>query len=465
MEDCLVVHSLGRLSIHIDDQPVTGLVSRKAAALLVYLAAKPHPHAREVVADMLWDNRTQSRAMANLRVVLSSLRKELGEYINITREQVTINTEANTWLDILQFEQNVDFLLQHKETLSPKELEQAAQGITLYKGEFLEGIYLRACRRMEDWVEHERERLHYVAVSALSSLVTHALHNGDYRLGVEHVQRLLELDPLMESGHRQMMRLLSLSSQRGAALAQFQTCRSVLQDELGVQPEAATVDLYEQIRQGQLTAPREALPLPAPRFPAFLEEQAKKKPHPPFVGRKTELDRLDEFLERALSGKGKVVFVAGDAGSGKTSLLRGFARHVQNNYPQVLLAMGECNAFSGLGDPYLPFRELLRMLTGDLESRLSADDIGREQAHFLWSALPVTLSTLLEHGRGLLTGFISASALAARLRLAAPANERWEGVGYVNWMSRPTHRHTHRNSPTFPTSSRGWLRLSRNTPL
>jgi ABC-type oligopeptide transport system substrate-binding subunit/DNA-binding SARP family transcriptional activator len=426
MNDRLEIHTLGRFSIHIGEEPVTGLASRKAAVLLVYLAANPQQHSREVLADMLWDDRSQARSMANLRVALSSLRKEVGEYVNITREKVVINPEANTWLDALQFEQNLAPILQSNETLSTERLEQAAQGVALYQGEFLEGVYLRECRRMEDWIVRERERLHHMAVAALSSLTAHALHSSAYQQGILHGQRLLELDPLMEAGYRQMLRLLALSGQRGAAIAQFETCRRILQEELGVEPEAATVALFEQIQQGELPAPKEALPIPAPRFPSFLDKNIERTPQPLFVGREAELERLDEFLERAMSGRGQMAFIAGDAGSGKTSLLHGFARHVQDKYPQVLLATGECNAFSGLGDPYLPFRELLEMLTGDLESRLAAQAISLEGARRQWSALPVTLPALLEHGRGLLEGFLSASALAARLQAAAPTGERWD---------------------------------------
>jgi DNA-binding SARP family transcriptional activator len=73
MSTPITIHSLGGLTIQREGQPITGLASRKAEALLVYLAANPRPHPREILAEMLWDERSQSQAMANLRVVLSSL--------------------------------------------------------------------------------------------------------------------------------------------------------------------------------------------------------------------------------------------------------------------------------------------------------------------------------------------------------------------------------------------------------
>ena len=80
----LTITSLGGLSIHRDGDPVTDLASRKAEALLVYVACADRPQPREVLAEMLWEERTQSQSLANLRVALSSLRKELGTYITIT---------------------------------------------------------------------------------------------------------------------------------------------------------------------------------------------------------------------------------------------------------------------------------------------------------------------------------------------------------------------------------------------
>jgi len=75
---------------------------------------------------------------------------------------------------------------------------------------------------------------------------------------------MLGLDPLTESAHRQMMRLLACSGQQGAVLAQYETCRQLLQDELGVEPTGETTALNAQIQGGELEVP---LPAPAPVAP------------------------------------------------------------------------------------------------------------------------------------------------------------------------------------------------------
>jgi len=88
---------------------------------------------------------------------------------------------------------------------------------------------------------------------------------------------------------------------------------------------------------------------------------------PPFVARDRELAVLDGHLARALTGQGRVVFVAGEAGSGKTALLAEFARRAMAAQPGLVVAGGRCSAHTGIGDPYLPFREIMRLLSGILK--------------------------------------------------------------------------------------------------
>ena len=70
----LDIMTLGGLTILLDGEPVQGLASRKAEALLVYLAVTGRPHAREHLATMLWDDRPLGRSLANLSVLLNSLK-------------------------------------------------------------------------------------------------------------------------------------------------------------------------------------------------------------------------------------------------------------------------------------------------------------------------------------------------------------------------------------------------------
>lgn len=86
-----------------------------------------------------------------------------------------------------------------------------------------------------------------------------------------------------------------------------------------------------------------------------------------FVLREVELTQLQTRLTQALDGKPQVIFVAGEAGSGKSSLFQEFARRAQRHHPEMVVAGGSCNAFSGAGDPYLPFRDAMVMLLGEAD--------------------------------------------------------------------------------------------------
>jgi DNA-binding SARP family transcriptional activator len=241
----LEIRTLGGLSIKRDGEQVSGLASRKAEALLAYLACTEREHPREVLAELLWQERTQERAMANLRVALSSLRQKLGEYITITRDMVTMNPESETWLDVVEMEKNL--VPVHDADFAA----QVERAVELYQGEFLAGFYLRGAFGFEEWAALERERLGQAVVQALSDLVAYDLASGSFRSGIAHANRLLALDPLMESAHRQMMLLLAASGQRGAALGQYESYRRLLNVELGAEPSEEIKETYELLLSGE----------------------------------------------------------------------------------------------------------------------------------------------------------------------------------------------------------------------
>lgn len=149
----------------------------------------------------------------------------------------------------------------------------------------------------------------------------------------------------------------------------------------------------------------------------------------PFVGREAELRRLGDLLDRALAGECSVCLVTGEAGTGKTALLTEFARRAQDADPDLVVAMGDCNARTGLGDPFLPFREILGMLTGDVETHRARGRITRENAGRLQRLLRTSAELLVENGPDLVGIFVPAGGILARLGARAVA-------GRVPWMER-----------------------------
>lgn len=156
---------------------------------------------------------------------------------------------------------------------------------------------------------------------------------------------------------------------------------------------------------------------------------------PRFVSRETELLQLDRYLNMALEGRGQVVFVTGEPGQGKTMLLREFSRRAQAVHPRLVAAGGTCNAYSGVGDPYLPFRQILELLTGNLESRPLIGAVSHHEVHRLRSVFPIALRALLETAPELLDIFVSSQSLARRVDAILPAHEGW-AMQFREWIEK-----------------------------
>jgi DNA-binding SARP family transcriptional activator len=145
----LEIATLGGLTIRRDGQNVTTLASRKAEALLLYLACTGRAHAREVLAELLWDERSQEQALTNLRKAIAVLRRELAPYLHITRQAIGLNASASVQVDIAQLENGLRILSKYRgqaDGLSASAADQLEHALALYRGDFLVGFYIRECQ-------------------------------------------------------------------------------------------------------------------------------------------------------------------------------------------------------------------------------------------------------------------------------------------------------------------------------
>ncbi len=144
-----------------------------------------------------------------------------------------------------------------------------------------------------------------------------------------------------------------------------------------------------------------------------------------FVGREPELEALEQFLGKA-AAKTQVVFVAGEAGAGKSALVTEFVRRAEQVDPNVVAAIGECNAQTGMGDAYLPFRQVLTVLSGVQDEKETSKAINATNAERLRELVRVSGATLLDIGPDLVGIFVPGASLVARLATSATANT-WLG--------------------------------------
>ena len=415
----LILHFLGPFRATLNGAPLDGFDSNKVRALLAYLAMERNrPHSREVLAGMLWPEQSQRSAMDNLRYALADLRKVLGDadgdhpFLIVSRELIQFDPASDFWLDVVEFER----LCAQKQGLEndPSQLpvQHLQEAVHLYQGGFLEGFTVSRSAPFEEWMLNRREHLHRELVSNLYFLAVFYERLGLFQPAFQATWRLVELEPWQEEAQQQLMRLLVFDGQRSAALEQYETCKKILANELGVEPSDQTRRLYESIRDGTLYIPFHfARP---PQLPGEIHTQI---PRSHFFAREEELQQLSNNLEACLAGRNQVLFVTGEAGSGKTSLVKEFINLSLQRLPGLVAVYSNCNAFTGTSDPYLPFIEILSMLTGDLDQFWIMGSGSRDIAARLWSAASEAVQALIESGPDLIGRLVAGEELLARARV------------------------------------------------
>lgn len=457
----LKIYVLGQFKLQANDL-VLDLPARSAQSLLAYLALNAGvTHRREKLASLLWPEATESNARAYLRRALWQIRKclengslDCENYLQVNDLSVAFNDQSDYSLD-------ADILVSRPETLS---LDEMIEIVRLYRGELLPGFY-------DEWITIERERLQTAYHQKMNRLLDRLIRERCWDEVINWGEQWIRLGFSPEPAYRSLLKAYAGLGNPGMVSITYQRCVEALNRDLGVDPSPETTRLFEQLRDGEPEELRSSSTVvgETTRQPAFVLEN--KDPdtmeRPLVVARERELERLDAFLERALKGQGRVVFVTGEAGSGKTTLVSEFTRRARAAHTDLIVANGNCNAQTGMGDPYLPFREIFELLTGDVESRWSAGAISREYAQFLWNLIPVTSQALMDAGPDLLDTFVSGAALFERAAAYA--------TGQPDWMTRldrllkqrnmdPVIREPHQ-SDLFIQYSKVLQALARQAPL
>jgi tetratricopeptide (TPR) repeat protein len=138
-----------------------------------------------------------------------------------------------------------------------------------------------------------------------------------------------------------------------------------------------------------------------------------------FVGRNRELERLTRILEGAQAGKGRVLFITGEAGAGKSSLVSRFLVEASLHVPDLFTIGASCSEQYGAGEPYQPFVEAFRDLVtggrsgGTRWSRLR--DLAGELAPHWLGAIPIA--------GDIISATMSTAVELKKLSTAAPSEE------------------------------------------
>lgn len=334
--DGLAIRVLGDVDIRVDGRPIE-VDTRKALALLTYLAVSGTSASRDTLTALLWSDLDSNRGRGALRRTLSVLRKALGNrWLAVDSDRVRLETDA-VYLDSEDARRLEETVEAHHEQSSEvcldclRCLERAA---SLYRGEFMAGFYVRDAPEFESWQLHEADRVRRRHSSVLARLADAVAARGDFARSVDIARQRVAVTPLDEAAHRQLMTALVWAGDRAAALRQYKDLVRVLDEELGVPPLPETSALEERILLDDI---------PEPPLVAYSPSSGRQTEPPPpsdLVGREKEI----AILKRLAAGMGgRVAAIVGPPGIGKSRLAREIAEWARARS----LIVAESRAYEG----------------------------------------------------------------------------------------------------------------------
>lgn len=251
------VFLLGGFRIEKEHDGQVWLTGKRGSAIIAYLARCPGMAApRDKLADLLWSDSDGEHARNSLRQTLSILRRSLTragvDVIQSRKDIIGLNPET-VGVDVEEFAAVLA-------ARSPQELEMA---LASYGGPFLDGFYLGSSA-FDDWAALERDRLLNLALESFEKLGRLV----DLETGLALVDRLLAMEPTREASYRLKMELLIACGQHDRAMRTFETCRSMLKQEFGVEASPETRALWQSMLPAANTAQNSAHLQPAHDGPA-----------------------------------------------------------------------------------------------------------------------------------------------------------------------------------------------------
>lgn len=295
----LKFYLFGTPRIEIDRQQ-REISLRKALALLTYLAIMGQSRSRDELATLFWPEAEKRTARTSLRRTIYDIGRRLDPRLIVaTSKEIDFDPTMELWIDVTLFRQYAAEGLR-----KPAQIERLLAAHALYTDDFMAGFNLEDCPAFDEWQFFQREELRQTFAQVLVRLVDQYVDREEHEEALPHARRWLTLDPLHEPAHRRLMELYTLADQQAMALRQYEECIRILNEELGVPPEAETTALFEAIRTRQ----------PRKKHKIVGQKRAKTQPPPhpatPSSSHPLIISRTgsSEFRFRYLLGQGLRLF-------------------------------------------------------------------------------------------------------------------------------------------------------------
>lgn len=290
----LEIKTLGNFTINKDGEALDLPISTRGKVLLVYLVLEGGTHHRNTLAALFWPDSSESKANTSLRVVLTELRKNVGEYLEINRTSVGLLPDRDLYIDVFDFE----------ELLAEGNLRQALQ---IYRGDFLSGIYITGSTEYENWRRWESERIRLLAVRNLENAVIREMGLENYQKTEHYARGLLKLDPTNTIANQNYIIALALDNHSSDAIIHLKEYQSLLKEELGLDLPPGISQIKEIIKTGDNKS------LLAMIIPTHNLPDAQTS----FIGRESDIAAISDLI---VNQDSRLINLVGPGGIGKTRL-------------------------------------------------------------------------------------------------------------------------------------------------
>jgi DNA-binding SARP family transcriptional activator len=206
-------------------------LTKGSQRILAFLALTDREVERGAAAYQLWPDKTEDRAVANLRSALWRIRQQPASLVVTTATRVRLHPDV--WVDARDG-------VCELQSLSPDAILSDDSAMSL-RGELLPDWY-------DEWLLIERERLRQVRLHALEEAARRLIANGAYARAIDAGLRAIAMEPLRESSHELVIAAHMAEGNTYEACRQFERLVMVLHDELGIEPSARLRDVLVRHR-------------------------------------------------------------------------------------------------------------------------------------------------------------------------------------------------------------------------
>lgn len=361
---------LGPWEIGTNRGPVTIPPGQLRTLLASLLMSANQPVSVSTLADQLWPEGQPSRVRGSLYTYVGRLRKLLGaDLIRTSPGSYQLST-LRQQIDLHQFR---DLLARSRETTAVgDELTLLRAALALWRGRPFTDVPSSwldrdvVPRLTEEWFEATERKIDIELVAGKPGKL------------IADLWELTDRYPTRESLWVRLISALHVTGRRAEALDAYRRVRTVLRDQLGIDPGEQLTRLQQEILRGGEPARQQP---PAPQ----AEPTPRQLPHDiaNFAGRYDELATLDALLAQsgsAAPGQAPtIISIDGAPGIGKTALAVHWAHRIAHHYPEVQLYLNLRGY--GPGEPVSPDAAVESLLRGlGVDSGLIPSDVDERSA-------------------------------------------------------------------------------------